>query len=402
MKLIYFIGNRSPSQPSLLYNMTAIDLYYIPGSSPSRAVQMLAQAIDVPLNLKLVNLLSGEQHRPEFLRMNPAHAVPTIDDRGFYLSESRAILTYLVDKYAAGSPLYPAQADRRALINQRLQFDLGTLYKAFSEYYYLQLFFGADADPTLFSGMQSALDIFEKFLGRHAYAAGDTYTIADISLLATVSSFCHEDGVQLDEWPNVSGWLARVREETPGWHWNETGLVDYRKFFAALKAKRAGASAAKAEAVATTPIVEQTTETPETNGVADNVVAEVETEVHQVNPTVEVAEAVVETVNVEESTTVAEASASTTLTPNQVEAVEVAASASVAVEETVAEPVACATIATEEPKQEEAVTVVAAEEKLEEKLDQIKIDTEPALQLETNAAEIIKSSTNEENVVKAN
>lgn len=223
-----------------------VDLYYIPPSTPSRAVLMLAEAIGLPLNLKLVDLMAREQYRPEFLRMNPAHAVPTIDDDGFYLSESRAILTYLVDKYAAGSSLYPAQPDRRALINQRLQFDLNTLYKAFSDYYYLQMFFGEPADEKLWARIELALGVFEAFLGRSTYAAGDVYTIADISLLATVSSFCHADGVHLTEarWPNVCRWFERARAETKGWHWNEEGLLRYRSFFAAMRAKRAATEAA--------------------------------------------------------------------------------------------------------------------------------------------------------------
>lgn len=225
-----------------------VDLYYMPPSSPCRAVQMLAETIGLPLRLKLVDLLAGEQHRPEFLRLNPAHAVPTIDDDGFHLSESRAILTYLVDKYAAGSPLYPDQPDRRALINQRLQFDQNTLYRAFNDYYAPQLFGGAPADAKLWERIELALGLFEAFLGRGTYAAGDAYTIADTSLLATVSSFCHADGVQLTvaRWPNVCRWFERARAETKGWHWNEEGLVSYRSIFAVLRAKRASEAAAVA------------------------------------------------------------------------------------------------------------------------------------------------------------
>lgn len=55
--------------------------------------------------------------------------MPTIDDNGFILSESRAIAIYLAEKYfPQGHALYPNDVKQRALINQRLQFDCGTLY----------------------------------------------------------------------------------------------------------------------------------------------------------------------------------------------------------------------------------------------------------------------------------
>lgn len=70
-----------------------------------------------------------EQLKEDFIRINPQHTVPTLDDDGFILTESRAIALYLVEKYFPdGHSLYPKDMNQRALINQRLQFDCGTLY----------------------------------------------------------------------------------------------------------------------------------------------------------------------------------------------------------------------------------------------------------------------------------
>lgn len=47
-----------------------VDLYYVPGSAPCRAVQMAAKAVGVELNLKLTNLMAGEHLKPEYVAVS--------------------------------------------------------------------------------------------------------------------------------------------------------------------------------------------------------------------------------------------------------------------------------------------------------------------------------------------
>lgn len=47
---------------------------------------------------------------------------------------SRAILTYLTAAYSKDDTLYPRDVRMRALVDQRLQFDLGTLYARVADY----------------------------------------------------------------------------------------------------------------------------------------------------------------------------------------------------------------------------------------------------------------------------
>ncbi|CAH2040852.1 unnamed protein product, partial [Iphiclides podalirius] len=194
----------------------AIDLYYTPGSAPCRIVLLVAAALNVPLNHNLVDLRAGEQLRPDFLKLNPQHTVPTIVDDGFSLWESRAISRYLVNKYGAGSTLYPEDPKARALVDQRLDFDLGTLYPRFAQYFYPQIFGGALADDALLGKLNEALEFLNTFVEGGEFAAGPGLTLADLSLVATVSTI-DAAGVSLQEYPNIVRWFEKVKLTVPNY-----------------------------------------------------------------------------------------------------------------------------------------------------------------------------------------
>lgn len=205
-----------------------IDLYYVPGSAPCRAVLLTAKALNLNLNLKLVDLHHGEHLKPEYLKLNPQHTVPTLVDDGFSIWESRAIMTYLVNKYAKGSGLYPEEPKARALVDQRMYFDIGTLYARFADYFYPQVFGGAPADNDKKAKIEDSLQLLNTFLEGQKYVAGANLTLADLTLIASVSSFEASD-IDFKKYANVKRWYETVKSTAPGYQEaNEKGLDAFK------------------------------------------------------------------------------------------------------------------------------------------------------------------------------
>ncbi|XP_028170042.1 glutathione S-transferase 1-1-like [Ostrinia furnacalis] len=169
-------------------------------------------------------------------QLNPQHTVPTIVDDGFSLWESRAISRYLVNKYG-GEALYPEDPKARALVDQRLDFDLGTLYPRFAAYFYPQVFGGAPADEALLKKLEEALKFLDTFLEGQKYSAGSELTLADLSLVATVSTI-DAAGISIESYQNVNKWFELVKSTAPKYdEANGQGVEMFRAFVAQLKAK---------------------------------------------------------------------------------------------------------------------------------------------------------------------
>lgn len=68
-------------------------------------------------------MAAGDHKTEEYGKLNPQRTVPTVDDDGFVMSESRAIATYLVDAKSPDHTLYPTDPKARFIIDHRLYYD---------------------------------------------------------------------------------------------------------------------------------------------------------------------------------------------------------------------------------------------------------------------------------------
>ena len=106
-----------------------LNIYCFIGSLPSRAVIILTKVLDIPVELNAVNILKGEQNSYWYKKINPVMKVPALAHGYFTLSESRAIMAYLVDtKMPGGCGLYPKDPKKRAKVDEKLFFDATTFF----------------------------------------------------------------------------------------------------------------------------------------------------------------------------------------------------------------------------------------------------------------------------------
>jgi glutathione S-transferase len=108
-------------------------LYHHLFSAPSRSVLLTIRNLGLNVQVKNVDIFKGEQHSPEYLKINPLNQVPAFVDGDFVLTESKAISMYLAN--SRKSPLYPTDYRKRAFIDSKLFFDSSSLFPALRDFY---------------------------------------------------------------------------------------------------------------------------------------------------------------------------------------------------------------------------------------------------------------------------
>lgn len=159
-------------------------------SFPANKVRMCVNALGLEHEYINVNLPAGEQRSDEFLAINPKGKVPAINDDGFCLSESNAIIRYLAQK--AGR-LYPEDLQEQAIVDQWLYFvsdhvGLGISKVMFNKVFAPMLNIEVDERSLKegYSFLDKYLPIIEEQLGKSSFLASDQLSIADVALIATL------------------------------------------------------------------------------------------------------------------------------------------------------------------------------------------------------------------------
>lgn len=103
-------------------------------------------------------------------------------DNGVALFESRAILTYLINKYAPDSPLYPRDPVEQANVNVALYWDATALYATHSKLWVRKIRGGTEPSEDDLKLLHEKLDLLVKLIGNKKFIASDQVSLADITI----------------------------------------------------------------------------------------------------------------------------------------------------------------------------------------------------------------------------
>jgi len=195
-------------------------IYYHPASTTSRPVILFAAESGIKAELQLVDLFTGEQYKQPFEAINPSHLVPVLEDDGFRLTESSAILKYLADKIQ--SPAYPKDLRQRARVNERMDWINTQLCRDFVYGYVYPQILPTHKRPsaevqaaTLAWGRERAIGwmkvLDEHLIGpKNAYLCGNQLTIADYfgASFVALGELIRSD---FKAYPNVQRWLGNMK-----------------------------------------------------------------------------------------------------------------------------------------------------------------------------------------------
>jgi glutathione S-transferase len=178
------------------------------GSPRSRTMRVLWAAAELGLAYDHVALEWSDPalKDADFLKLNPAGAIPTIVDDGFALSESLAIILYLAKKFG-GPPLYPGTQEGEADVWRWALWAQGALEPwvqgdvALRE---LQVAAAAHIPARVDAGLQ----VLERGLADRAWLCGCEFSVADLGVAAILSP-TRAARLDLAAYPGVQDWLTR-------------------------------------------------------------------------------------------------------------------------------------------------------------------------------------------------
>ncbi|XP_044745310.1 glutathione S-transferase D1-like [Coccinella septempunctata] len=219
-------------------NMTnhTITYYHFPLSPPSRAALLLVRALGIKHDLKIVNITNGEQNTPEFLKINPFHTVPAIDDNGFYVYDSSIIMKYLSKKYAKDDSLFPNDTKKCTIVEERLYFASNYLFQSFRDYIIPVMFGNEQPSTEKAKAFDQNLRQLNDFLENEKWVAGTNITVADFSIITIVST---AEAIMFDvnKYANVSAWYKRSKEAMASFGYEEINQSGAEQFGNVFKTK---------------------------------------------------------------------------------------------------------------------------------------------------------------------
>ena len=190
-----------------------IELYTSPTPNGYK-ISVALEELDIPYNVHVVNLQSGDQKKPEFLELNPNGRIPVIvdtDNDNLSIMESGAQLIYLAEK--AGK-LLPTETKARSKVMQWLMFQMGGIGPMMGQANVFYRYWpGEKIQPAIDRYQNEGRRLFEVMETRlkdNKYLADD-FSIADIANWCWVRIY-KWSGINIDGLDGLQRWMNTMEE----------------------------------------------------------------------------------------------------------------------------------------------------------------------------------------------
>ncbi|KAI0092257.1 glutathione S-transferase [Irpex rosettiformis] len=206
-----------------------LKIHGVPKFAYTQIVLVVLKETNAPYELITVDWINKEHKTPAYLEKHPFGQYPYMDDDGFILHETSAIVKYIATKYrASGTALAPDPSNLKATV----LFDQAWSVQAsdFSPYAggivmerLGKPFHGSQPDEQAvqqhITNLENKLNGYEAILGKQSYLAGDNLTAADLAHLPLGTLIGELDVKSLEDptrRPNVARWWNDISNR-PAW-----------------------------------------------------------------------------------------------------------------------------------------------------------------------------------------
>lgn len=194
-----------------------IDLYGM-GSPNVMKIVIALEELGLDYQFHMIDVVAGDQYRPEFVALNPLSKVPVIVDQDgfggkpYTVFESGAILMYLAEK---GGNLIPKDPKARMETLQWLVLQIANVGPMFGQHNHYIRFAppGNEYSASRYRTLAGRIyDMLDTRLAGSTYLAGEEYTIADVATYPWVALYHDIHGMRWEEHVHLRRWcdlLAR-------------------------------------------------------------------------------------------------------------------------------------------------------------------------------------------------
>ncbi len=181
-------------------------------------VRVALAEVNAEFRYQPVDLAKGEQHRAEFVALNPYAKIPLLVDDDFILAESDAIMWYLAETFAPARLLGTTPRERARTL-QWCDFVSTGLYPAYYDLYLHTVSNAPDKRlPTIAESatkrLARSLGVLEPLLGKQETLTGQ-FSIADLSAAVVVRNIQDRLPFDVAAHPHLLAWYARVTTRGP-------------------------------------------------------------------------------------------------------------------------------------------------------------------------------------------